>query len=45
MLWIIEMEEVDKKMSGDQDECEWVNVSSGTSLLGIDPDKRPLNVL
>jgi len=28
-------------MSDDQDECEWVNVSSGTGLLY--PDKRPFN--
>jgi len=26
-------------MSDDQDGCEWVNVSSGTST----PDQRPLN--
>jgi len=29
-------------MSGDQDGCEWVNVSSGTGPPGR-LDKRPLN--
>ena len=30
-------------MSDDQDGCEWVNVSSGTGLPRVVPDKRPLN--
>ena len=30
-------------MSDDQDGCEWVNVSSGTSLPRVVPDQRPLN--
>jgi len=30
-------------MSDDQDGCEWVNVSSGTGLPGVVPDKRQLN--
>ena len=30
-------------MSDDQDGCEWVNVSSGTILPRVVPDKGPLN--
>ena len=30
-------------MSDDQDGCEWVSVSSGTGLLRVVPDRRPLN--
>jgi len=30
-------------MSDDQDGCEWVNVSSGTGLPRVVPDKRLLN--
>jgi len=30
-------------MSDDQDGCEWMNVSSGTSLPRVVPDKRLLN--